>query len=169
MENSGKVKATWYRLIYYYRDQNFGDEWVWSYNFDDKNSREVENPKRIAEYDSIDDAIEDFLKNNVCEADDVIFDKCQTPYKLLEEYPLKNDYLYVQHWKPYKKDEKGEYVYLDLDEIDKMYEESNIVVQYQFHDVLNLEYVDGSDANQDALKIYNEKFRKQYENVDKEE
>ena len=81
----------------------------------------------------------------------------------MDEWPLEKDYLFVKHWKSYKKDENGEYVYLDIDEIDKMYEESDEVIQYHIHDVLHLEYENGSDANQDALNVYNEKFKKQYE------
>jgi len=148
-----KVKAIWTRAVYstceYCEDP---EDFIDTSSLDNEETARIENPVRVMEYDSIDKAIRDFLSSNVTGEDDGIGIEEKT---VTDESTMQTSVvdcrLHVEH--PNMKKKGTEFVRLSNDELESLGEDDSLRV-YNFHDVLHVEYMDGSSADKDARKIY---------------
>ncbi len=162
-EEARKVKATWYRIVYCFEDYAM-DYYVDNFGMDKYETVKLENPVAIREYDSVGEAVCDFLVNNVKHDDDdacfaEVEAQCLIPYRNF--LPKGGRVEVVQDFKM-KMDNGGNLIPISKEEIDKKYDYMEDVEYYQYSIVLQLEYEDGSDANEEAGRIFEEKYRKIY-------
>lgn len=159
-----KVKATWYRVVYRYYDMEF-DYWVDSYEFDKDLTINQENPIAVKEYDTVDEAVRDFLENNVKKGVDYVrFGEPEMPPCVPYWYFFQSKKrISVQQEKDMKIDGDGKLVPISHDEIRDMYHNGNGLVEYyNYHVILQLEYPNHYEANTDAGKVFEEKYAREY-------
>ena len=152
-----EVKATWYRNVYKFED---GEEYDWVENEyrDDEETNKLDDAVVVREYDSVDEAVRDFLNSRVSDDTESIYLNNLKSSIYLGSFNVDNEKQLAEKriWvesRILKKDENGEFVPLSKKELDDMYDREK-VSYYYICDALNVEYANGASANDEAREIY---------------
>ena len=161
MEENRKVKAIWIHTVYSTSEYSGDpDDPIGFSEYDEQETRKLENAVQTKEYDSIDEALRDFLSSNVTDLEDNVFiDETTITDESKMQISIVDCHIYIEHQNLKKEDEK--FVRLSDEEFESRFNGDTQFQIYNFRDQLRVQYLDGSSADKDVRKVY----RKNYEEL----